>query len=196
MGSGCSTDILSGQTTPRGSGLPRSSPHANRAGLQETSYIHCFKLLQGVPGSENQTEMLQMLGRAWSQRKYSLRCLQQTMRKVGNTLKAAQLMQKSRVRQGLSEYHPFLHIQKYQSETVGRLTEQCRMRCQESVDNTWLSTSFTLWASNARCQHRARNHSAPRQRASGCHSTWTVSREGEFNWVFLFWDTQRCTWTY
>lgn len=47
----------------------------------------------------------------------------------------------SRVRQGLSEYHPFLHIQ---SETVGRLTEQCRMRCQESVDNTWLSTSFTL----------------------------------------------------
>lgn len=89
-------------------------------------------------------------------------------------LKAAQLMQNSffsRVRQGLSEYNPFLQIQKYQSETVGRLTEQCRMRCQESVDNTWLSTSFTLCASSARCQHRARNHSAPRQRAPGCHST-------------------------
>lgn len=50
----------------------------------------------------------------------------------------------SRVRQGLSKYNPFLQIQKYQSETIGKLTEQCRMRCQESVDNTWLSTSFTL----------------------------------------------------
>lgn len=143
--------------------------------------------------------MLHMLGKAWSQRKYSLRYLQKTMKKVGNALKADQLIQNSfssRVRQGLSEYNPFLQIQKYQSETVGRLTEQCRMRCQESVDNTWLSTSFTLCASNARCQHRARNHSAPRQRASGCHSTWPVSREGEFNWVFLFWDTQRCTCTY
>lgn len=97
-------------------------------------------------------------------RKYSVRCLQKTMRKVGNALKVAQLMQNSlssRVRQGLSEYNPFLQIQKYQSETAGRPTEQCRMRCQESVDNTWLSTSFTLCASNARCQHRARNHSAP-----------------------------------
>lgn len=143
--------------------------------------------------------MLHMLGKAWSQRKYSLRYLQKTMKKVGNALKAAQLIRNSlssRVRQGLSEYNPFLQIQKYQSETVGRLTEQCRMRCQESVDNTWLSTSFMLCASNARCQHRARNHSAPRQRASGCHSTWPVSREGEFNWVFLFWDTQRCTCTY
>lgn len=97
---------------------------------------------------------------------------------------------------GAFRVQSLLQIQKYQSETVGRLTEQCRMRCQEPVDNTWLSTSFTLCASSARCQHRARNHSAPRQRASGCHSTWTVSREGEFNWVFLFWDTQRCTCTY
>lgn len=107
-------------------------------------------------------------------KKYSLRCLQKTMRKVGNALKAAQLMQNSvssRVRQGLSEYNPFLQIQKYQSESAGRLTEQWRMRCQESVNNTWLSTSFTLCASSARCQHRARNHLAPRQRASGCHST-------------------------
>lgn len=88
-----------------------------------------------------------MLGKAWSQRKYSLRCLQKTTRKVGNALKVAQLMQNSlssRVSQGLSEYNPFLQIQKYQSETVGTLTEQCRMKCQESVDNTWLSTSFTL----------------------------------------------------
>lgn len=95
VGLGCSTDILGGQTTPTGSGLPRSSLHANKAGLQESSYIHCFKLLQGVPGSENEAERLQMLGRARSQRKYSLRCLQQTMRKVGNALKAAQPMQKS-----------------------------------------------------------------------------------------------------
>lgn len=159
VGSGCSTDILGGQTTPTGSALPRSSPHANRAGLQETSYIHCFKLLQGVPGSENQAEMLHLLGKAWSQGKYSPRCLQKTMRKVGNALRAAQLIQNSlssRVRQGLSEYNPFIQIQKYQSETVGRLTEQCRMRCQESVDNTWLSTSFMVCSLPAQSQKSLR----------------------------------------
>lgn len=63
--------------------------------------------------------MLHVLGKAWSQRKYSLRCLQKTTMKVGNALKVAQLMQNSissRVNQGLSEYNPFLQIQKYQSE--------------------------------------------------------------------------------
>lgn len=62
----------------------------------------------------------------------------------------------SRVRQGLSEYNPFIQIQKYQSETVGRLTEQCRMRCQESVDNTWLSTSFTVCSLPAQSQKSLR----------------------------------------
>jgi len=68
------------------------------------------------------------------------------MRKVGNALKVAQLMKNSlssRVSQGLSKHNPFFQIQKYQSETAGTLTEQRRMKCQESVDNTWLSTSFT-----------------------------------------------------
>lgn len=104
VSSGCSTDILGGQTTPTGPALPSSSPHANRAGLQDTSYIHCFQLLQRVPAAENQAEMLQMLAKAWSQRKYSLRCLQETLRKVGNALEVAQLTQNSlssRVRQGL-----------------------------------------------------------------------------------------------
>lgn len=86
------------------------------------------------------------------------------MRKVGNALKVALLMQNSfssRASQGLSEYNPFLQIQKYQSETVGTLTEQHRMKGQESVDNTWLSTSFTSCTSNAHYQHAARNQSAP-----------------------------------
>lgn len=65
----------------------------------------------GVPGSENQAEMLCVLGKAWSQRKDSLRCPQKTMRKVGNALKVAQPMQNSlssRVSHRLSEYNPFL----------------------------------------------------------------------------------------
>lgn len=49
----------------------------------------------GGPGSENQAEMLHVLGNAQSQRKHGLRCLQNTMRKVGNALEVAQLMQNS-----------------------------------------------------------------------------------------------------
>lgn len=85
------------------------------------------------------------------------------MRKVGNALKVTQLTQNSlssTVSQGLSEYNPFLQIQEYQS--VGTITEQCRMKCQESVDNTWLSTAFTSHTGSARCQRAARNQSVLR----------------------------------
>lgn len=49
--------------------------------------------VQTCAGAENQAEMLHVLGNAQSQRTHGLRCLQKTMRKVGNALEVAQLMQ-------------------------------------------------------------------------------------------------------
>lgn len=167
LGSGYGTEILWGQTTPARSAFPTPallhfSLHINSWRAAENKLYSLVGA--GMPGSEDQAETLHMLEKACSLWKYSWRgmepwvglvgstsCLQKTTYKVGNACNIVKLLQNSlpvTVSQVFSENNSFLQIQKYQSKTAGKLTKQCRMRCYECADNTWLSNSLTSHTSS------------------------------------------------